>query len=316
VPHGDFETLNTRGQPLDWIIPARPHVKVIKDENGNRYVNIRAVGPNDERKIATRVLLAPEWKSLKITARLRVRGMKLGDAAWDDVHLGAVYFNARDEAIAYTHPVRIAQDMDWKTVSGISTIAKGAKYAIVDAGIWGRSGELDIDDLRVEADGTLDAPPLPAGFPQGTFEKVDDQGQPLGWDFKPGPAINIVEEDGNRFLRLSNSNPHLVISFDQFWSLDPAAKQLRVRVRLRGSNLKIGKEIWENARLGYVFTDVHGERAGDWPPTADLREDSDWKDLDFTMPIPPGARLFKLTPILHNTTGTLDVDDIQIDQLP
>lgn len=70
------------------------------------------------------------------------------------------------------------------------------------------------------------------------------------------------------------------------------------------------RRVGSDARVG------HGKILnGGYPQTADLHEDSDWKEIDIKSCVPKEATFIKITPILLFATGTLDIDDIRIDSL-
>ena len=177
------------------------------------------------------------------------------------------------------------------------------------------TGTFDVDDIQITPLGQGDlAPaslPIRPGLPEGTFENLDDKGDPVGWTL--GTGITLMQEDGNHFLRLNNDDPNGTVLTDTFFKLDPAWRGIIVKARLR-TNIKTGPESYHNARLGYTFADAAGEKVGDWPATLDVRADEDWTKLEQRALVPPGAVYVKVTPIMQNTTGTLDLDDIVVEE--
>jgi hypothetical protein len=171
-----------------------------------------------------------------------------------------------------------------------------------------------VDDLKVEADTPLVGLPLRPGFPEGSFDELDEDGQP--WPLQGVQGIELKEEGDNRFLRLTAQTAGYRVHFDTFYAIPLGTRSIKVRARLRGRDIKPGKELWENARLGFAFADAYGEKVGDWPPTLDVREDTDWAVQEKVVPVPAGAAFLKLTPLLLNTTGVLDIDGLLVEALP
>jgi hypothetical protein len=314
TPGGDFENLVGGEKPEGWVFPASENVQLIEDETGNHYVRIGSNGRQEERRVAYKVLLAPEWKTLKVTARMRVQGLIPGENNWETARVSVVYHNAQDAEYHWTSPISLIADTQWNTFSGVSNIPERAKYAMVYAGTQGKAGEMGVDNIVVEPDGPLDAPPLRDGFPEGNFEDIDNNGIVRVWNIANSRERGVVEENGNHFLRLTNPKPGQTVGFDRFWKLDPEARIIRVSTRLRGTNLVPGKEPYETGRLGWVLTDAQGNMVGGWQPTPELRQDSDWRTFEYTVAVPKGAVLIKLTPMLLNCAGTVDIDDIDIKQ--
>lgn len=87
---------------------------------------------------------------------------------------------------------------------------------------------------------------------------------------------------------------------------------MQVRARMRAANIELGAQPWENARLALYFVDASGAKAGEWSPSIELKRDSDWAGLSQRVDVPTGAVFLKLSPEMLNTSGTLDIDDIQI----
>lgn len=315
IENGNFETVGDNQKLEGWA--SGQGSSIVEDDEGNHYVLLKATGDIEARLLTQEVLLAPQWKTLKVTARVRGRGLQLGKNPWEVARIRVDYFNAKNELLPYTNgsPVTLTFDSDWVVKSGISLITTGAHHAMLAIGNSGVDGEFGVDDVIVEPDGAIDAPLLRPNFPEGTFEQPDAEGNLPGWPIKGVLGVELIEENGNHFLRLTNTSRVNVVGMDSFWKLDPDVRIVRIRARLRGRDIKTGKQPWENARLSYSFVDDAGAKVGDWPPVLEMKEDTDWQKQTRAANIPPGAVFLKLTPQLLNASGILDIDDIQIEQM-
>lgn len=314
IPNGDFEAIGDNLKPEAWEFVSKRTSQIVEEDNGNHYVLLKPVGGAEERKIKLKVLLMPTWKTLKMTARVRAKDLKNGTKDWDTAHLGLTYYDRNDKQVSYpSMPIKLYADTNWTVRSGISNIPEGAHYAILDATHQGVAGEFAIDDIHIEPDGKVDAPDLIDGFPEGDFEKKDENGNPIGWSIVGVPNFSVEEEDDNTFLRLVNNDPKYITAFDIYRRLKPGTRQLRIRVKLRGVGIKPGDQPWKTARLGWLFTDDKGNQVGGYPQTADLLQDTDWAQVEVKTEVPEGATLIKITPILLYATGTFDVDDLKIE---
>jgi hypothetical protein len=312
IKNGSFDEQDDRLQPVGWKLPPGGAVSVMEGEGNNRYILFKPLG--DARRIWREFAIEPQWKTLKISARVRGRGLTAGKGAWENAHVGLVFYNAAGERFGYAWPVHAASDTDWVARSGIVAIPEGAVKAEVDAGNFGPTGEFSVDDLRVEPNGLLeDFVTLRPDFPEGTFEELDEFGAPKGWVFANADA-RLAEEGGNHFLRLALPKPGFT-GADLYVKLEPGTKRVHIQARMRVQNLQLGKEPWENARLGLAFSDAQDNRAGGWPASLEIKADTDWALSGQVVDVPPGAVFLKLTPSFLNASGTFDVDDIQIQVL-
>jgi len=314
---GGFED-EAQGSSAQWTLGRSARRE--QDKEGNHFAVVAVGGevpgvpevPEAERKIKTYLAVDSSWKAVRVSARMRLSGTQPGQEG--NAHLGVVYYGAGDKYLGLGPVLTPAQDSEWATLSGTGDVPDGTRKLMLDAGVYGPSGALSVDEVRVVANPRLASGPLRPGFPEGTFEQVDAHGLPRGWNVADSRLAQVLAEKGNRFLRLTNSDPARMLAVDASFPLPPGARQMVLRYRARARNLKVGgQEPFQNARVGYLFTDARGRKVGDWPPTPGLREDSDWTWIEVKAAVPPDAVLLKISPVLHNAAGILDVDDIQIE---
>jgi hypothetical protein len=168
-------------------------------------------------------------------------------------------------------------------------------------------------------------PPAPAPTPTGSLGALDalvngsieehdiDDGL-AGWfihdRFKP--QAQILTESGNRFLRLTNSDPAKTVFADQRIRIDPTWKALNVSARMRATNFRSGKKPAEDARVAFAFRDDKDVRVGSWPAVPSVKTDSPWVERTVTVDVPEGAKTMYIQLAIFNATGTVDFDDVKV----
>ena len=169
------------------------------------------------------------------------------------------------------------------------------------------------------------SPPAPALAPtdasasadaliNGSLEENDVDDGLAGWfihdRFKP--QAQILTESGNRFLRLTNTDPAKTVFADQRIRIDPAWKALNVSARMRATNFKAGKTPSQDARVAFAFRDEKDVRIGNWPPVPSVKTDSPWVERTVTVDVPTGAKTMYIQLAIFNATGTVDFDDVKV----
>lgn len=319
LPGGTFEELDEDGWPLGWRkANGKPEIFGVVEEDGNHILRL-----SSQELIygvaEARFKLPKDWKGLIVSGRLRAKNVKrLPDAKdWQSPRLGFSFENARGEmAGGFQQSLELHTDSDWKTPSVKTDIPRDAIYVKVAVVLQNSAAIFDVDDLRLEeGKPTVILPPVyewTRQFPEGSFEYKNPQGGALGWNLDT-PAAKILEEEGNHFLRLaSDSNKNTVLLASE-WRLKPQWKEVRVRARMRGRDLKTGTNPLDAARLQFLFLNSKGEILTPAPAPLQLNKDTDWVDMQSKATIPTGATTIKLMLSLSRTSGTLDVDDISIE---
>lgn len=312
LKQGDFEQVDDKKQLVGWSLPISKNVTLMQ-ERDNNYISVSSEDLTQHRSFGVKLQAKPDWKVIRLSARLSTRGLQVGEQTWQNAHVGITFEDAMSNVITYGAPAGLDTDSDWKRVSSTNPVPPGTQYLYIDAGNWGRAGTVLVDDIVIEANPTFEARDILPGFAEGTFEKADGSGNPDGWDSAQAFGATVLEENGNHFLRLTNRDPGASAFIHGFFKLDPEWRMVRVRSRLRVNGLKMGKQPWEIARLGYVFTDEAGNQVGDFTNSPGADGDTDWKVIEIVAPVHPGAALIKLTPILNNATGVMDIDDVVVE---
>lgn len=255
-PFGDFETVKD-GKPQGWSGFAASGAEIGREENGNHFLQLR-VG-RGLATIQTTIAIEPEWKSLKTSARFRVRDLRAGSLPWQCPRLGVAWLDANQKRLGFAAAPTMNRDTEWVTVSASAPVPVDAKFLQMEASMWGaQGGEAALDDIRVIPNGQPDALPIEAGFAAGTFEKFNANGTPLLWQLLDPARMRIEEENGNHFLRLSSDDAKLSVGINTWLRLDPTWDAIKISLRMRARDLKIGRQAWENARLSL---ELHNPKA-------------------------------------------------------
>ncbi|MBV9467629.1 MAG: hypothetical protein JOZ57_00110, partial [Abitibacteriaceae bacterium] len=204
---GDFELANEQAKPQGWSYAATQNIQWLT-ENGNHYMHISRDNPHEGHIIGNKLILDPSWKKLKILARMRVQNLKVGTEEWQNARLSLRYEDATGKTVDYAPPLEFKTDSAWVTRKLITAIPNGTHHLVIEPGVYGPAGELDIDDIVIVPNPPLDALPIEDGFPAGKFEKIGSNGDPVGWDLNDRKRIQWLEEDGNHFVRVTSEVAH------------------------------------------------------------------------------------------------------------
>lgn len=315
LPFGNFERAGGGLDPA-WKVGAGNLPRVMQEPNGNHFVQISNDNPKDWRDLSTTMPLSPDWATLKISARLKVKNLKIGDIGWKTGRVWWNFADAQDKIIDYGLGLNLTEDGDWKTLSTTVEVPPNSAKLLLKTGMVQSTGVLGVDDITIVANAPLDFPLLRPDLPEGAFEEIDEKGRPKGWMDGSNAQLKLIEENGNHYLRLTNDEPEKFLSVVGRFKLNPAWKSVIISARLRGTNIKRKPDAktWETARVGYDFENAQGQRVGPWPPTLELLGSTDWKVFQLQIDIPRGAALMRIVPLMHNTTGTFDIDDIIVRQ--
>ena len=133
---------------------------------------------------------------------------------------------------------------------------------------------------------------------------------PSGW-----PRHNNASwqtEEGNRFIRLSATEPGKMIMLYSEIGVPKGVEALELSWRQRVTGLKRGKQAWFDARVMLGFMDSTREKITPDPkPVATGRDTDGWVSRSTSFLVPEGASILKFMPSLFNVeAGTFDIDDV------
>ncbi len=320
LPGGQFEELDEKGWPKGWIKEAgQPEMFQVGVENGNHFLRLSSPKPY-YAAVKARFKLPDNWRAVKLRGRIRVKNLVRESKTenWKTTRVGFIFQNKHGERVGGFLPsLELHADSDWQELEVKADIARDAVYIELAAVLQNSGGIFDVDDLKLEqATPTVKLAPIyewTRAFPEGTFELQDENGAPLHWTMNN--RAQILQEDGNKFLRLTSESIKDTVFVSGAWKIKPEWKSIRVRARMRGANLKKGASPFDGARMQIIFMDANDNPLASIPPPIELKKDSDWLDLQTQVAIPPGATSIKLLPSLSRSSGLFDVDDVLIEPI-
>jgi hypothetical protein len=143
-------------------------------------------------------------------------------------------------------------------------------------------------------------------IPNGDFEADS------GWAVKDGATR--VEEDGNHFLRLNQTEPGKTVMVYRLVDLKPDAKALKLSFKVRYDNIKPGKKLWFDGRIMMNFKDDQNNTLKPGPGAPNFKGTSkEWKERETSFIVPEGAtKLEMMFTLFQVNEGQLDFDDIKL----
>ena len=88
-------------------------------------------------------------------------------------------------------------------------------------------------------------------LPQGSFERPDvNTGWAEGFNIPNNQEFQVISEDGKHWLRIENRDAGRQLDYvHAYVKVTPQIASLTISVRLKATNLKVGKEGWHAARV-------------------------------------------------------------------
>ena len=150
-------------------------------------------------------------------------------------------------------------------------------------------------------------------LPNGNFEKIDSSGNPIGWKMAP-PNTHIEAEGANHYLVVEPKSNNAMVNAETFLTIDPSWAKLHISARVRGRNIKLGKESWQGLQLGLRFYASNGNELGYGGFT--ILKDIPWTTMTSVSEIPVGAVRVQIYPASFGVAGEFSIDDIEITAVP
>ncbi|MBE3123617.1 MAG: hypothetical protein IMZ65_02310 [Planctomycetes bacterium] len=148
-------------------------------------------------------------------------------------------------------------------------------------------------------------------LPQGNFERPGvHTGWAEGFNIPNNGQFKVVSEDGKSWLRIENRDAGRPLdTVHAYVRVTPQIASLVVSVRLKATNLKIGKEGWHTARVALMF---EGGSFGFPPEVPELRAGSDWVTKSVELKVPKGATRLNTQPAMFYCTGVFEIADLTV----
>jgi beta-galactosidase len=148
-------------------------------------------------------------------------------------------------------------------------------------------------------------------LPQGNFKNPGantDWSQ--GFNIPQNQEFQVVTENGESCLRIENRDPGRQLDYvHAFVDVTTQMESLTISVRMKATNLKVGKESWHNAAVALLF---EGGSFGYPAEVPRLTADSDWVTKSVELPVPKGATRLNIQPAMFNCTGVFEIADLTV----
>jgi hypothetical protein len=151
-----FRRLNRVASPPGWIVPyaiataEKPPLR-IEREGDNGFVRIENNAVGKSVTMEQFYALDPAWKKVKISARMRAKGLSCGAEVWEDARVMVTFADNRGQKVGgYGEVPCVKADQDWQEMSAVREIPEGATAIRLQVGLFSSTGTVDFDDIRVE----------------------------------------------------------------------------------------------------------------------------------------------------------------------
>ena len=146
LPQGTFEQPGINGRPSDWGINT-PEATTLAGDAKNHWVQLRDGGVMQHH-----LKLSPEWTKLVVSARFKLSDYQKGPEGWHGPRIGLRFVDDKNQMVGdYPAQPQIEGNTDWVNKEVSMDIPKGATQLLIEPGLWGSKGLLEIDDIIVKA---------------------------------------------------------------------------------------------------------------------------------------------------------------------
>ena len=147
-------------------------------------------------------------------------------------------------------------------------------------------------------------------LPQGDFVNPGvNTGWAEGFNIPNNPEFRVMSTNGKHWLRIENRDASRQLDYvHAYVKVTPQIASLTVSVRMKATNLKIGKEGWHTARVAMMF---EGGSFG-YPEVPELRTDSDWVTKSMDLKVPARTTRLNIQPAMFYCTGVFEIADLTV----
>jgi protein-L-isoaspartate(D-aspartate) O-methyltransferase len=148
--NGGFETLESSGQPEGWHYQRQMTLVDDAPPEGRHFARFE----NEDRGRMAQALQGvpvdgPHLGSLSFRFMARSKGIVEGSSPAERAGLWVYFYDDDRRLIGEEQVARVFGTSDWHTVEGAAKIPAAARHAILQLGLNGTIGRLDVDDVRM-----------------------------------------------------------------------------------------------------------------------------------------------------------------------
>ena len=160
IANGSFTDLDVKGMPVGWAAGGKP---VVLKENGNTWVRIEKGSV-----LSQTVKLAPDIAKLKLSVRMRVTSVVLGNEGWKDARLALEFRDAANKHLdPWPNSPHAVGTTDWVVYDRVLPVPAGSATFTMGCSMLGDSGTAEFDDIQLSVlrlrSQAKDDLPLPEG---------------------------------------------------------------------------------------------------------------------------------------------------------
>jgi endoglucanase len=151
-------------------------------------------------------------------------------------------------------------------------------------------------------------------LPNGDFQFLRDNApSPDGWASR-SPDARWLTEGGNRFVRLTSTEPGKTVSVYKAYDIAEGQKAFELSCRARYDNVVVGEKKHFDGRVLLNFKDAGGKVIGyAAAPNFVGSSKGAWEEKRVKFAVPEGAVVLEIIPsLLDVKSGTIDFDDIAL----
>jgi hypothetical protein len=146
-PYGDMEALDPVGVLLGWEWTRFGNVSLVQEAAGNHYLRITHEQKDPTLQACACFTLNPRWKALEVSCRMKVFGLKMGNALFLTASVVLRWKDKDDKLLSYAPSLTLTHDTDWTTLHEILVVPPSAAHLDIEAANIGDAGEMGFDDV-------------------------------------------------------------------------------------------------------------------------------------------------------------------------
>ncbi len=342
-PNGTFELdADSNMWPDDWPTITDGHWMW---EDGNHYLRLLSPEPGKMVMLYQEIRIPAKVQALQLKWKQRVSGLKVGKNKWFDARIMLEFLDVNRNKLSPS-PQAPATNKDtegWVTKSAEFLVPENAHVLKFMPCLFQVStGSFDLDDISLVS---VDPAPIRAAqslkdaetqakldtevakrrakaatllaesgslIANGDFQTKDDK---IAWPKHWGQpkAGSWGQEESNRFLRLTSTQPGELVSVYRTIDIPTNARALELTWRQRVTGLKKGALPWHDARIMLDFLDARGKKLSQPSPAYQQKDTLGWTEVTKSFLVPEGAVSLALMPSLFQVrAGTFDLDNLTL----
>jgi len=301
-------------------------------EEGNHFLRLESPEAGKMVMLYQEIPIPAGVEALEITWKQRVTGLKKGKNSWFDARLIMEFLDTERQKVSPApKPVATGRDTQgWEEKRAAFMVPPGATTLKFMASLFQvETGILDIDDLIIRP---ADPVPIQKAAAEAEAKRAEEMASKLasrqakaaqvlatngslipGGDFEAAAGKkNIIEEEGNHFLRLETKEPGKMEMDYRTVDIPAGVQALELTWKHRVTGLVKGEKPWFDARILMEWKDAAGKNMPHKPsPSYAQRDTEGWVEKSTSFLVPEGAASLVLMPSMFQAkAGVYDLDNL------